>query len=274
MPSGSVTCTESGLPGLDQLPRVGILLPGEQLLGRGPEAHVHRIEHVDRGEQVGGPVTRAPPRRLVAADPPADLRAHDGVVEILLRLGQVALGARSISARALSTSCCATAFCVSSGSRRSSVRLALSERAQRAPVRGLGPHPVEPVEHLSRLHDGAFGEGTRLDDAVDPRAHLDAAVRLHLAGELVGGRHPPRLDLHHARPRAAAAPAAGRVLLAGAGQPSAAAAAIASARGALSRLPHSALLVWSARGTSTSTNRSTISRTACHIASRSGIRAS
>ena len=134
-----------------------------------------------------GPVTRAPTSSSVRPTRPR-ISARTTASSRFFQASSSAAWADSTSARALSTSCCATAFRASSGSSRASVRWALASRARGAPVGGVVAHALEPVQHVARLHDGALGERPRLDDAVDPSAHLDPAHRLHLAYELVGER--------------------------------------------------------------------------------------
>ena len=183
VPSGRVTCTESLLPGWISCPRVRILLPAQELLGRWTEADVDRIEHVDGGEQVRGAGHPCTHLQVGSAHATVDSGANDRVIQILLRFGEIALGGLHVGPRIVHVLL------------RHGIllhqRLEASERALGVLVTGrgtlirrLGPNPVEAVEDLTSLHAGAFGKGPLFDDAIDSRPHFHTPVGIHLTGDI------------------------------------------------------------------------------------------
>ena len=88
-------------PGPDQLARPPVLLPREELAGRRTERHVHRVQAVDRGQEVGGACHPSADVEHGASHAARDLGPDLGVVEVFLRLlegglGRVGLGARIV----------------------------------------------------------------------------------------------------------------------------------------------------------------------------------
>ena len=136
-------CTRQRAPGLDQCARVpGLRCHGEELLRRGSERHVDRVEPVDRGQQSAGPGHPRADLQQRPAHPPRDLGAHDGVVEVLLRLVEALCAASSSGARVVHV-LLRDRVLRTSGSMRSRLRFAFSSARQRAAIGGVVAHLVE-----------------------------------------------------------------------------------------------------------------------------------
>ena len=182
--------------GPDQARRRGVAAPAQQILGRGPERDVHGLELLHRGEQIGRAGDPGAHLEARPAHPARDLGPHDGILAVLAgfvqrRLGRFGLGPRVVHLLL------GHRLPLRQGLQPGQRALGVRQSGGRAAVGGVVPDPLQPVEHVAGLHEGALGEGTGLDDAVHPGPHFDSADRLHLSDELVAQGKRARRHRHH-----------------------------------------------------------------------------